>query len=43
MKIDGTRTWDMRISGKGEESQPDTVCSLVLFSSQPRKEERRLV
>jgi hypothetical protein len=32
----------MRKYGSGQESQPDTVCSLVIFSSQPPKEERRL-
>jgi hypothetical protein len=27
---------------RGPESQPDTVCSLVIFSSQPPKEDGRL-
>jgi hypothetical protein len=32
----------MSKSGSGQESQLDTVCSLVILSSQPPKEERRL-
>jgi hypothetical protein len=42
LETDGTRTWDMKKSGTGKESQPDTVCSLITYSSQPPKEEGRL-
>jgi hypothetical protein len=32
----------MRYLARGHESHPDTVCSLVILSSQPPKEEGRL-
>jgi hypothetical protein len=41
-ETDGSRTWERRKVGTGQESQPDTVCNLVIFSSQPPKEEGRL-
>jgi hypothetical protein len=42
METNGERTRDKRIFGTGQESQPDTVCGLVIFSSQPPQEERKL-
>jgi hypothetical protein len=42
LETDGAKIGDMIIHGTGQESQPDTVCGLVIISSQPPKEERRL-
>jgi hypothetical protein len=45
MGVGNRRNKDMgeeNIWHKGRKGQPDTVCSLVIFSSQPPKEEGRL-
>jgi hypothetical protein len=42
LETDGTRTGDKRNLARGQESKPDIVCSLLNFSSQPPKEERKL-
>jgi hypothetical protein len=39
---DGKRTGDMRHLAGRQESQPDTVCSLAIFSSQPPRGGRML-
>jgi hypothetical protein len=41
-ETDGKRTRDMRHLARRQESYPDTVCSLAIFSSQSPKEGRRL-